>query len=182
MCGSLLENGRFGGRRGPGAAWGLAGWASELKKVGTKRSYLQRSVPIQPKTSEMLPNFAHNRFSLRSSSRSPGQPLRPATSARRFLGWRSLLFVTTDHFSMRKHSFRNFAKFWRARSQLYRSRFLRIIIHVPALFEIYQFIILINRSEVRAIASGGAQRGKGAKGAGGAPGAAGRGPEATGRS
>ena len=39
MCGSLLENGRFGGRGGRGAGWGLAGWPSELKNVGTKRSY-----------------------------------------------------------------------------------------------------------------------------------------------
>ena len=39
MCGSLLENGRFGGRRGRGVGWGLAGWPSEPKNVGTKRSY-----------------------------------------------------------------------------------------------------------------------------------------------
>ena len=38
-CGSLLENGRFGGRTGPGAGWG-SGWPpSKLKNVGTKRSY-----------------------------------------------------------------------------------------------------------------------------------------------
>ena len=36
--------------------WLRPGWLAKLAKtVGTKRSYLQRSVPIQPKTSGILP-------------------------------------------------------------------------------------------------------------------------------
>ena len=34
--------------------------AARAKKVETKRFYLQKSVPIQPKTSEILPKLCRN--------------------------------------------------------------------------------------------------------------------------
>ena len=58
-CGSSLENGRFGGRTGPGAGCGSGWLPRKLKKVGTKRSYLQRSASIQPKTSGILPKIGN---------------------------------------------------------------------------------------------------------------------------
>ena len=36
MCGSLLENGRFGARRGLEVGWDLAGWPSLLKMLEPK--------------------------------------------------------------------------------------------------------------------------------------------------
>ena len=83
-CDSLLENRRFGGRTGPGAG-SRSGWLPrKLKKVGTKRSYLQRSAPIQPKTSENLPKICRNFAKNWQCSSSKRCTTSPAKRARRW--------------------------------------------------------------------------------------------------
>ena len=105
----------------------------DFEKCCKTRIYLQRSAPIQPKTSEILPKFG-NYPTGRSTApaRRLGRRLQRGGGCR----WRRRGTPRLG-LGVRVSKIGNFANFWRARSRLYQNEILQENMRLTAFFKLY---------------------------------------------
>ena len=128
----------------------------DFEKCCKTHIYLQRSAPIQPKTSEILPKFVE----IGNYPTLP--PARPAPARRGAAG------VTARRppprsatSSRRRRRRRNYdaklqiANFWRARSRLYQNEILQENMRLTAFFNLYKICILLHRCSFKNLAKNG---------------------------
>ena len=108
---------------------------------------LQRSVPMQPKTSNILPKFCQKlaillrrRRAWRGLQRKAASRTQRTSSAQKCSGE-----GVRGLGSAKLANFAKFANFWRARSRLYQNKILQENMRLTAFFKLYKICILLHR-------------------------------------
>ena len=121
----------------------------DFEKFWKTRVYLQRSVPIQPKTSEILPKIGNNPRGPPTGSVVP-QPFggSPNGTSRGSSPGRvpAALNCFYNFFAF------FFAIFWRARSRLYQNEILQEKMRLTAFFKLYKICIPLHRCNLKIFA------------------------------
>ena len=112
----------------------------DFEKCCKTRICLQRSAPVQPKTSENLPNICHYKISSRVGP-DAGSAFVERT---KFDGPGRPRDVRLDYWQ-NWQVLQNFANFWRARSRLYQNEILQESMRSTAFFKLYKICILLHR-------------------------------------
>ena len=132
----------------------------DFGKCCKTRIFLQKSVPIQPKTSNIFPKFCQKlgtTLGVRRSARAlsvrcppffiAGDPpctqrsLRGDKEGRHGRRFRKLTIFFT-----------NFANFWRVRSRLYQNEILQENMRLTAFFKLFKICILLHRCNLKMFA------------------------------
>ena len=132
----------------------------DFEKCCKTHIFLQKSVPIQRKTSNILPkfcqklaNFGQRKWQVaRALAQQRGAPVRPPelSSSRRFSSVRRRPRSTAAYVFY--NCLYNFANFWRARSRLYQNEILQENMRLTAFFKLYKICILLHRCNLKVFA------------------------------
>ena len=140
----------------------------DFEKCCKTHIFLQKSEPIQPKTSNILPKFCQPTLSdvgpgaagyapAQQTSYGAAPQVRPRhrtldSFENAFFGNASFgnAFFETAFFE--NAFFENFAHFWRARSRLYQNEILQENMRSTAFFKLYKICILLHRCNLKIFA------------------------------
>ena len=110
----------------------------DFEKCCKTHILLQKSEPIQPQTSNILPKFCQPTPSTGRSPTPSETPTRSQTSSQKKMHFRKMHYI--------------FANFWRARSRLYQNEILQENMHSTAFFKLYKICILLHRCNLKIFA------------------------------